>query len=148
VSFSRRIGAATAVLTLSLFATTARGEVDDSSCWVGSLVSGAIGAGTGVGASLLSSGIIVSVDDSRDYHFATGALVGSGVTVGLAALFAIVDGSSGCTMTRDGIAWSVPIVTLVLGGALPVAIWGAAEEHELSGTAQSGLSPAALQWRW
>ncbi len=149
MSFLRRIGAAIVALFLLLLAPAARGQPLDDNCWVGSLTSGAVGAGTGIGASLLSSGIIVGVDDTRDYHFATGALVGAGVTVGLAALFAIVDGSTGCPMTRDGFAWSVPIVTLIVGGALPVAIWGAADEHGVADpTAQSGLSSAALSWRW
>ena len=54
--------------------------------------------------------------------FGIGAGVGIGVSVGLAALYWVVDASTGCTQAQDGIAWAVPITTALIGTALPIAI--------------------------
>jgi hypothetical protein len=103
--------------------------------------SGGLGLASGAAASFGSSGIISAADDTRDYSFLTGALVGLAVTGGLSALYTLVDGSTGCDMAADGIAWSVPITTLVVGAALPLAIWGASDELG----APTGDATAALR---
>jgi hypothetical protein len=94
-------------------------------------LSAGLGVGSGATGALISSGILSAADDTRDYQFYVGALVGIGVTTGLSAIYAIYDGSTGCDMANSsalGVVWSVPIVMLVLGAALPIAVWGAADE--------------------
>lgn len=102
-------------------------------------VSAAVGVGVGAGAATLTSGIIAAADDTRDYNFWFGAGIGAGVTAGLALVYALVDGSTGCTMVDGGLAWSVPITTLIVGAALPVAIWGASDEVAPTTTAASPI---------
>ncbi len=98
--------------------------------WKVALTAG-LGVAVGAGASLGSAGIASATDDTRDFDFGIGALVGIGVTTGLSAIYGIYDGSTNCEMARNsstGVVWSVPIVMFVLGAALPVAVWGASDE--------------------
>lgn len=108
-------------------------------------VSATVGVGAGAGAATLVSGILAASDDTRDFNFWIGAGVGAGVTAGLALLYALVDGSTGCTMVEAGLAWSVPITTLIVGAALPLAIWGAVDE--IAPTTETA-SPIQFQMRF
>jgi hypothetical protein len=148
--------AAIALAAISLAATrTASAQAGQLECgedgpWRVALTSG-LGVGTGAAAALTSAGIISAADDTRDYEFYVGALVGIGVTAGLTAVYAIYDGSTGCEMANTsslGVVWSVPIVMFVLGAALPIAVWGASDEigatpppdDMMMDTARRGLS--------
>jgi hypothetical protein len=113
---------------------------DDASVAVGLTTGAAVLSGAA--ASLIASGILVAADDTRDFAFGTGAGVGIGVTAGLALVYALVDGSSGCTMVdeRSAIVWSVPITTTILGALLPIAMWGAADSVEAEPTATPDMT--------
>jgi hypothetical protein len=95
-------------------------------------LTGGIALAAGATGALVASGVIVAADDSRDYDFGVGAGVGIGVTAGLSVLYVGIDLGTDCAMARDSavIVWSVPIVTLVVGSLLPIAIWGAADDVE------------------
>lgn len=113
-----------------------------------------LGVAAGATGALTSSGIVSAVDDTRDYEFYVGALVGIGVTTGLSAIYAIYDGSTGCQMANDsalGVVWSVPIVMIILGAALPIAVWGAADEIGAPAPADMEMmaaegAPHGLSW--
>ncbi len=114
-------------------------------------LSATLGVVAGAAGALTSSGIASAADDTRDYDFAIGALAGIGVTSGLSAIYAIYDGSTGCEMANAGsfgVVWSVPIVMLILGAALPVAIWGASDEVGAApeDMMMTGGSGQALSW--
>ena len=108
--------------------------------------SAAIGAGSGAAAAVGTSAIVSVADSTRDYDFGTGALAGAGVAVGLAGLYAIVDATSGCRMAESGFGWSIPITTVVVGSAIPIALWGASDKVEPVGTATESL--VSLGWRF
>jgi hypothetical protein len=113
------------------------------------LLTGGVAAGGGIGAAVLSAGILDALDDRRDFRFPVGAAAGGGVTLGLAALYAVIDWGTGCPMAREsaGLAWSVPISLLVVGAALPMAIWGASAETEpATATSAASLSFALGGW--
>ena len=95
-------------------------------------LSGVAGLGAGSAMSLASSGIIASADPDSEYEFVTGFLVGTAVTGGLSALYAIIDGSTGCSVVREqgGFAWSIPLTMGIVGSLLPLAIWGASDQEE------------------
>jgi hypothetical protein len=95
-------------------------------------ITGGVALLAGATGALVSSGVIVAADDTKDYSFGVGAGVGIGVTAGLSALYVGIDLGTDCPMARDSaaIVWSVPIVTLVVGTLLPIAIWGAADDVE------------------
>ncbi len=124
-------GLASAVVTLTAaWPAAAQIECGDDGPWRVALSTG-LGVAAGATGALTSSGIVSAADDTRDYSFAIGALVGIGVTTGLSAIYAIYDGSTGCEMANNGalgVVWSVPIVMIILGAALPIAVWGASEE--------------------
>lgn len=102
-----------------------------------------LGAGVGAAGALGVSGILAAADDSRDYSFAVGALAGIGVTTGLSAIYALVDGASGCAMVQDGVAWSIPITMGVVGSLLPLAVWGASPDAgEAEASADQALRAA------
>ena len=105
-----------------------------------------VAAGAGATASVGSSALAATLATSRNYNFARGTLLSVGITAGLAGLYAIVDGSSGCRMAEGGIAWSVPITTFVVGAAIPWALWGASDKSEPTATAQEQL--VTLRWRF
>jgi hypothetical protein len=121
--------------------SAAAGKCDESGTAVA--VTSALGVGVGAAAALISSGVIVASDDTRDYDFGLGAGVGIGVTAGLTGLYTLVDASTGCMMAYDSggyVVWSVPIVTFIIGALLPIAIWGAADDGEgEAGTGQQAL---------
>jgi len=92
-----------------------------------------VGLGASLGAGLGAAGAIgvsagLAATDSREFSFATGALVGVGASSALALVYGLYDGFTGCYMAGDSIAYSVPIVTTLVGSLLPVAIWGASDE--------------------
>jgi hypothetical protein len=99
---------------------------------VGVTLSATAGVVAGATTTLVSTGILVAADGTRDFAFGTGAAVGIGVTSGLSLIYAVVDASTGCAMVRDQgvIAWTVPLTTAVLGTLLPIAVWGASDEIE------------------
>jgi len=105
-----------------------------------------VAAGAGAAASLGSSALAATLATSRNYNFTRGTLVSVGITAGLAGIYAIVDGSSGCRMAEGGIAWSVPITTFVVGAAIPWALWGASDKSDPTATAQEQL--VTLGWRF
>ncbi len=108
------------------------------------IVTAVVGAGVGIGAALGTSAILALADHTRNFHFAVGAGVGGGVTLGLSGLYGVVDYYSGCHMVNNagGFAWSVPIVTFIVGAALPIAIWGASEKK--TGETSAALSLPSL----
>jgi hypothetical protein len=126
---------AAAALTLAAALAVARPASAQPECgedgpWRVALSTG-LGVGAGALGALTSSGIVSAADDTRDYEFYVGALVGIGVTTGLSTIYAIYDGTTGCEMANSGalgVVWSVPIVMIILGAALPIAVWGASEE--------------------
>ena len=95
-------------------------------------LTGGVALAAGATGALVASGVIVAADDTRDYSFGVGAGVGIGVTAGLSALYVGIDLGTDCPMARDSavMVWSVPVVTLVVGTLLPIAIWGAADDVE------------------
>ncbi len=112
-------------------------------------LSAGLGVASGATGALISSGIVASVDDTRDYEFYVGTLVGIGVTTGLSAVYAIYDGSTGCDMANNsslGVVWSVPIVMLVLGSLLPIAVWGASDEFGAPTEMPDAMSDPAGGW--
>ncbi len=134
-------GMALALLTTTVPASAEGpcGDFGALSVWL----TGGVGALAGVGASFGSSGIISAADDTRDYSFAAGALISSGITLGLSALYVTVDLITGCALVNEsgsGFVWGVPITTFVIGAALPIAIWGASDE-----IAEEGEVAAALR---
>jgi len=109
------------------------------------VLTGGLGVAAGAVGALVSSGIIATADDTRDFDFGVGAAVGIGVTAGLSALYAIVDGTTGCSMVNSspgGLVWSVPITTVVVGSLLPIAIWGAADKNAEPAQEQAALTAA------
>ena len=105
-----------------------------------------IATGAGATASLGSSALAATLGTSRNYDFARGTLLSVGITAGLAGLYAIVDGSSGCRMAEGGLVWSVPITTFVVGAAIPWALWGASDKSDPTATTQEQL--VTLRWRF
>ena len=103
-----------------------------------------LGVAAGATGALTSAGIISLADDTREFEFYVGALVGIGVTTGLSAIYAIYDGSTGCAMANDsalGVVWSVPIVMVIVGGLLPIAVWGASDEVGAAPPPEEMMSP-------
>ncbi len=143
------LGAALAALGLAKTAD-AQATCGDDGPWRVAL-SGGLGVGTGAAAALASSGVVSAADDTRDYAFYVGALVGIGVTTGLSTLYAIYDGSTGCQMANEsalGVVWSVPIVMFVLGAVLPIAVWGASDELGAPAPPPEEMSPASWGFGW
>ncbi|MEM1032958.1 MAG: hypothetical protein AAF928_19635 [Myxococcota bacterium] len=99
-----------------------------------------LGAGLGAAGALGVSGGLVATD-TRDFSFRTGALAGVGASSALALLYGLYDGFTGCNMAGDTIAFSVPIVTTLVGSLLPLAIWGASD------TRDGPLDQARGAWR-
>ncbi|RLB54598.1 MAG: hypothetical protein DRI90_20100 [Deltaproteobacteria bacterium] len=101
-----------------------------------------LGVVAGAAGALISSGVIASVDDTRDYSFGLGAGAGMGVTAGLSAIYFIFDLATGCGMANDvdGVAWSVPVTTILVGAALPAAIWGGSDEFDVTGSDEAALT--------
>jgi len=123
-----------AALVLTLIAAPARATCHEDGTTVA--VGAGVAATTGAAAAFAVAGSLAAADDTREFKFGVGAGVGAGAGAGLAALYALVDASTGCTMAEGGIVWSVPITTFVVGALLPVAIWGASSE-----TGPSGATP-------
>jgi hypothetical protein len=128
-----RVAAVALLLAALLAAPEARAQSggcgEDGPWGVG--LSAGLGVAAGATGALVSSGIISAVDDTRDYSFAVGAFAGIGVTAGLSLVYALYDGSTGCEMSLGSpgyVVWSIPIVMVVLGAALPIAVWGASDE--------------------
>lgn len=96
------------------------------------LLTAALGVGAGGIGALGISGILAAADPDGDFAFGIGAGVGVGVTTALSAIYWAIDGSTGCRMVqRSGsVAWSVPISMLLVGGLLPLAIWGASRQSD------------------
>jgi len=132
-------------IALALLAEAPPAAAEDSCGDFGALavwLTGGVAAIAGSGASFGSAGIIAAVDDTRDYSFVAGALISSGITLGLSALYVTVDLVSGCTMVNEsaaGFVWGIPITTFVVGAALPIAIWGASDEAAPPGQAAAAL---------
>jgi hypothetical protein len=114
---------------LALGARRANAECADGGAGRVALTSG-LAVGAGAASALVTAGVLAAADDSRDFKFGVGAGVGIGVAAGITAIYAVVDASTDCAMVTeaDGIVWSIPIVTAVLGALLPLAVWGAADE--------------------
>jgi hypothetical protein len=114
--------------------------------WRHVLLTAGVAGAAGVGAALGSSAIVATADKTRDYKFYVGAAAGGGVTLGLSVLYGLVDYYSGCRIAESspgGFAWEVPVVTFVVGAALPVAIWGAApKKDDPAATAQPLVAPS------
>jgi hypothetical protein len=109
------------------------------------LVSATVGGAVGISAALGSSAIAATAGRSREYRFYVGAAAGAGVSLGLATLYGLFDYYTGCHMvsaSRHRFVWSVPIVTFIVGAALPVAIWGAAPKKEDIGDAAQASTSA------
>jgi hypothetical protein len=119
----------------------AQGSCGESGGWTVALTAG-LGVLAGAAGALTSSGVIASVDESRDYSFGIGAAAGIGVTAGLSAIYLIFDLGTGCGMANeaDGVAWSVPITTILVGAALPVAIWGGSEKLDATASDEAALT--------
>ncbi len=125
----------------SASSATAQGGCGESGGLTVGLTAG-LGAVVGAAGALISSGVIAAADDTRDYSFEIGAGAGIGVTAGLSAVYLAFDLGTGCGMASEteGVAWSVPITTILVGAALPVAIWGGSDEIEENGSEQAALS--------
>ncbi|MBW2455447.1 MAG: hypothetical protein JRI68_13085 [Deltaproteobacteria bacterium] len=138
-------GVALALLS-SASAVAAQGGCGESGGWTVGLTAG-LGAVVGAAGALISSGVIAAADDTRDYSFGIGAGAGIGVTAGLSAVYLAFDLGTGCGMANDtdGVAWSVPITTILVGTALPVAVWGGSDEIEETEAAQAALSALGSQ---
>jgi hypothetical protein len=143
---SRPIGRlAAAGIALALLAAAPPAAAEDACGDLGPLgvwLTGGVAAVAGMGASFGSAGIITAVDDTRDYSFVAGALISSGITLGLSALYVTVDLVTGCSMVNEsaaGFVWGIPITTFVVGAALPIAIWGASDEAAGEGQAAAAL---------
>ena len=110
-------------------------------------VTAGLGVVVGAAGALISSGVIASVDDTRDYSFGVGAGAGIGVTAGLSAIYFVFDLATGCGMVNDadGVALSVPITTILLGTALPVAIWGGSDDLEATASDQAAITSLSLR---
>ena len=108
---------------------------EDGVTWVA--VTAALGAAAGATGALAVSGGL-TVDGGRDFSFLVGSLAGIGVTAGLSTIYGAYDGLTGCRMAADGIAWSVPIVMLLVGSLIPVGVWAGSDE------VVAGEAPAAL----
>lgn len=147
-----RAACAALLLTITtLIATPANAQVEcgEDGPWRVAL-SGGLGVGAGALGALTSSGIVSAADDTRDYEFYVGALVGLGVTTGLSTIYAIYDGSTGCEMANSGtlgVVWSVPIVMIILGAALPIAVWGASDEIGAEPPPPEEMMNG-MSWRW
>jgi hypothetical protein len=149
-----RLAAAAALVTLLVVGVDAKAQcVDDEALMVG--LSAASGLGAGTASGLLSSGILASADPDSSYSFTTGLLVSAAVTGGLSALYGVIDGFAGCGLARDqgGFAWSVPVTMAVVGGLLPLALWGAADRQDkqdlveaTSGTASTAVLRATIRF--
>jgi hypothetical protein len=115
--------------TICLGAARADADCGDGGAGRVALTSG-LAIGMGAAAALVTSGVLVAADDTREFKFGVGAGVGIGVTAGITAIYAVVDASSQCAMVTeaDGIVWTIPIVAALLGALLPVAVWGAADK--------------------
>ena len=127
--------AAIAIATCTITTTpTARAE-----CAGNLALSAGAGVVAGATASLISAGIISETDSSSGFEFGVGAGVGIGVTAGLSLIYVIVDGSSDCRMTDEqgGFAWTVPVVTGIVGALLPIGVWAAENRR----TTFRGLPP-------
>lgn len=117
-------------------------------------ITSALGVGAGAAGALAAAGIIAGVDDTRDFKFGIGAGVGIGVTAGITAIYTLVDVASDCAMVTesDGVVWTIPIITAIVGTLLPIAVWGAADPVEDSTeTAPAALDarrPLVLGWRF
>lgn len=113
------------------------------------LVTASVAAGAGIGAALATSGILAKADHTRDFHFPVGFGAGGGVALGLSAIYGVFDYYTGCHMVNasGGFAWSVPIVTVVVGALLPVAVWGASPKLDDAGAAAQPLSAPMFGYR-
>jgi hypothetical protein len=135
----RRTGGVAAALSLvaSLAgARSARADCGEDGPW-GVGLSAGLGVAAGATGGLVSAGVISAVDDTRDFDFVVGAFAAIGVTSGLSLIYALYDGSTGCEMSLSSpgyVVWSIPVVMVVVGAALPIAIWGAADEIGAEGT--------------
>jgi len=139
-------GGVALVLTSVAPSATAQGGCGESGGWMVGLSAG-LGLVVGAAGALISSGVVATADDTRDYAFGVGAGAGIGVTAGLSAIYLAFDLGTGCGMANEteGVAWSVPITTLLVGSALPVAIWGGSDEIDETGTEQAALTAASSQ---
>lgn len=142
-----RLAAAGIALAMALLAAAPPAAAEDSCGDFGALgvwLTGGVAGIAGLGASFGSAGIIAAVDDTRDYSFVAGALISSGITLGLSALYVTVDLVTGCSLVNEsaaGFVWGIPITTFVVGAALPIAIWGASDEA----AAEEGQAATALR---